>query len=68
LTRIPRSQTRRRRSCRQERTLHFAKCNGTSYQGAGEKMAARDNDVPGDVLKQLGEDDFRMTQLIKKDI
>ena len=31
-------------------------------------MAARDNDVPGDVLKQLGEDDFRMTQLIKKDI
>jgi len=33
----------------------------------GEKKAARDNDVPGDGLKLLGEDDFRiMTQLIKK--
>ena len=33
----------------------------------GEKKAARDNGIPGDVLKLLGEDDFRiMTQLIKK--
>jgi hypothetical protein len=41
-------------------------CSGTSYQGAGERKVARDNEVPRDVLKLLGEDDFRMTQLIKK--
>jgi hypothetical protein len=42
-------------------------CSGTSYQAAGEKKAARDNDVPADVMKLLGEDDVRiMTRLIKK--
>jgi hypothetical protein len=49
------------------KTLYFAKCSGTRYLGAGEKKVARDNEVPRDVLKLLGEDDFRiMTQLIKK--